>query len=101
MTRHGRWVVLIGLCLVAVMLAARGSGGEMLVVLGVLVWLWPCDGAGLEQAPGDADEAEFSEDDIRELAQVRTMLRAGHAVEARARLDRVLDGLDPAWRTLA
>lgn len=56
----------------------------------------------LEDELNDAEEAPIlGEDDIRELAQIRTALKAGRADEGRERLERVLDGLDSCWRLKA
>ena len=41
------------------------------------------------------------DDHVRVLAKVRTALYAGRYDEGRAGLERVLDDLDNAWRTLA
>ena len=50
---------------------------------------------------GGYHDGYISDDQISELAKVRSCLKDGHVEEGRERLERVLDELDNCWRTLA
>ena len=47
------------------------------------------------------DVPEIVDGQIREMAKIRTVLKAGKCDEGRERLERVLGDLDGSWRTFA
>lgn len=59
----------------------------------------------IEELEGEVSDLEdtppLPEEQIRELAQIRTTLKCGRHEDGRERLERVLDEVGGAWRTLA